>query len=440
MTIRTIRARILPVLVAAFLLSGCQSLFTTDDEKPLPGERLSALQLQRDLVASDSLKDIAIHLPEAWTNQLWPQTGGYPTHAMGHLTLGKDLKRAWKSSVGKGGDRRSPLTAGPVVAENTVFTLDARGKVTAFALDSGKKKWDAKVVPQDEDESAAVGGGLAYAEGKLFVTAGYKMLSALDPVSGKKVWNVSIPAPARAAPTVVDGRAYLTTIDNRLMVYDAADGHEVWKYSGISETTNLLGAAAVAADANTVVLPLSSGEISGLNPADGRLLWQDNLSAIRRMGSLSTISDIRALPVIDGGAVFAVSYSGRMLALNQASGDRLWQREIGSAETPWLAGDTIFMISTDQQVVAMSKTNGEIYWVSSLPHVDDGDTIVWSGPILAGGRLILTSNQGELAELNPADGKIMSRKEIGDGAMIAPVVSNNTLLVLDTDGDLSAYR
>lgn len=434
---------VLSLLVAAFLLSGCQSMkdvFTTEDEKPLPGTRISALQLQRELSPSETLQQQPIQLPEVWANQLWPQAGGYPTHAMGHLALGGKLKRAWKSSVGAGGDRRAPLTARPVVAENTVFTLDTKGRVSAFALESGKKKWDVSIVPKDEDDSAAVGGGLAYAEGRLFATAGYKSLTAIDPVGGKKLWNVALPAPARAAPTINDGKIFLTTIDNRLMVYSATDGAEVWKYTGVPETTNLLGAAGPAADASVVVLPLSTGEINGLNPADGRVLWQDNLSAIRRTGSLSSISDIRALPVIDGGAVYAVSYSGRMLALDQLTGDRLWQREIGSGETPWVAGDVIYVLTAEQQVAALSRANGDIYWVASLPHLDDEETLVWAGPILAGGRLILTGSNGELAEINPVDGKIIRREKIGGKSTIAPIVSNNTLLVLDAGGDISAYR
>lgn len=428
------------LVFASLMLSACSDLFVTDEDRPLPGTRISALQLQRDLAPSDALKGAAPQLPEAWANQLWPQSGGYPTHAMGHLALGKDLKRVWSASVGAGGGRRAPLTAGPVVAENTVFTLDAEGQVTAFDLAKGKSKWRVSVVPKGEDETAAVGGGLAYADGKLYVTAGYKALTALDPVSGKTVWNIAIPAPARAAPTVLDNKIYLTLIDNRLAVYDAAEGKDLWKYTGIAETTNLLGAAGSAAAPGLIVLPLSTGEISGLDPNDGRLLWQDNLSAIRRTGSLSTISDIRALPVIDGGAVYAVSYSGRMVALDQTTGDRLWQREIGSGETPLVAGDAVFVLTSEQQVVALSRANGDIYWVAPLPHIEDEETVVWAGPVLAGGRLLATGSNGELAEIDPQSGKILGKKDIGDGSLIAPVVSNNTLLVIDTDGDLSAYR
>lgn len=419
------QANLAVVSAAVLLLAGCSAIgdfFDSDSQPPLPGERISALQLQKDLVPNESLQQTPIVLPESWVNQFWPQAGGYPTHAMGHLTLKSDkLKKAWSASAGEG-NRRAPLTAQPVSAENMVFTLDSLGQVRAFDLGSGKKKWEQAIAPKDEDDIGASGGGLAYAEGKIFATGGFKILTALDAPSGKVLWRKEIPAPARAAPTVLDGRVYVILLDNRLIVYSAADGAEMWKYAGIAETTNLLGAASVAADPSVAVLPLSTGEIYGLDPATGRVLWQDNLSAIRRSGTLSAIADIRGLPVIDRGLIYAVSYSGRIVALNQATGERLWQREVGSGETPASVGDVVFMLTSDQQLVAMARQTGDIYWVKPLPRHTKGDTgvaMVWSGPLVAGGRLILVNSNGELLEVDPMNGKTIRSDDLGDGFMIS---------------------
>lgn len=427
-------------------LSACDSIkekFVDAGDTVLPGERISVLQLQKELVPNAGLEGAAITLPEAWTNQFWPQAGGYPNHAMGHLTLGAKLERAWSVSVGSGGDRRTPLTAQPVVAEGLVFALDTEGEVTAFDLASGKKKWRQSIVPRGEEDSGAVGGGLAYASGKLFVTSGYKYLVAINPLTGSPLWKATIPSPARAAPTVMDDKVYIITLDNRLMVFSASDGTPDWNYAGVSETTNLLGSAAPAADASIVVLPLSSGQIFGLRPENGQIAWEDNLSAVRRTGSLSSIADIRGLPVIDQGVVYAVSYSGRMVALDQVTGDRLWQREIGSAETPWAAGEAVFVISSEQQLAALSRRTGDIHWVTQLPKYDGSDKdkpIVWSGPVLAGGRVILAGSNGKMLEVNPQDGKVLVERKLGGDAVIAPLVAANTLLVLTEDGELTAWR
>ncbi len=436
--------RHLPLLAAVAVVALTLSACDNEVDRILPGERLSVLQLQTALTPSPQLSDVPVDLPDAWTNQFWPQVGGYPNHAMGHLTLGPKLEKAWSSSIGKGGDRRRPLTAAPVVAEGMAFTVDTKGQVSAFAATNGSRKWRVSIVPKGEEDSGAVGGGLAYASGRLYATSGYKYVTALNPQTGAQLWKTQLPSPARSAPTVMNEQVYVVTLDNRLLVFAASDGAPLWNYSGISETTNLLGSAAPAVDETIVVLPLSSGELYGLRPENGRVVWEDNLSAVRRTGSMGAIADIRGLPVIDQGVVFAISYSGRMVALDQVSGRRLWQREVGASETPWAAGRTLFVLSTEQQVIALRRDSGEIHWVTQLQRYEDNakrDTpIVWVSPVLAGGRLITASNDGRLVEIDPQTGAVVRTTKIGDGVTVAPLVAGDTLYLLTQDGDLTAWR
>lgn len=433
-------------VVALGLLSGCNTvsdMFGREGPPPLPGERISILQLQKELVPNPELESEPVVLPDVWENKFWPQFGGYPNHAMTHLALPEKINRVWKTSIGKGGNHRTPLTASPVVAEGKVFTLDTAGVLAAFDIERGRRQWRESIVPKAEGRHAAVGGGLAWDSGRLFVTAGYKHLLAIDPASGKAIWRVALPAPARAAPTVMNNRVYLVTLDNRLMVYTAEDGALLWQYTGVSETTNLLGSASVAADETLVVLPLSSGELYGLRPENGQIVWQDNLSAVRRLGALSAIADVRGLPVIDQGIVFAVSYSGRMVALDQVTGRRLWQREIGSAETPWVAGDNVYVLTTEQQLAALTRGRGDIRWVADLPRWADKDhtaPLIWAGPVLAGGRLFVVGSSKNMLEINVETGEIFKTHKLSGPSILPPVVAEGTLLVLSHNGDLSAYR
>ena len=434
------------VALLPLLLGGCskfEGMFTDSDLPPLKGERISVLQLQKDLTPDLALQQIPIVLPEAWTDKYWPQAGGYPNHVMGHLTLGPDLKKAWSVSIGAGGDRRDPLISQPIVAEGAVFTIDTEGKMAAFNLADGKKKWVVSSIAPGEEDSGAIGGGIAYATGKLYVTNGYKELTCFDSANGKMLWRASLPSPARSAPTVMDEKVYLITLDNRLMVFSTTDGTSVWDHAGIAETTNLLGSVSPAVDASAVILPMSSGEIYGLRVENGQVVWEDNLSAVQRLGTLSAIADIRGQPVIDQGLVYAASYSGRMVAIDEVSGQRTWQREIGSAEMPWSAGATVFVISSDQQLIALTRQGGEIRWITSLPRFEDDDKekpVVWTGPVLAGGRLILASSGGQMIEASPADGKILKTTKLPGDVTIAPVVADNTLLLLTQNGQLVAYR
>ena len=66
--------------------------------------------------------------------------------------------------------------------------------------------------------------------------------------------------------------------------------------------------------------------------------------------------------------------------------------------------------------------------------------IDYSGPVLAGGRLILTGSNGALIYVDPATGAVQSQSSLGAPVNLSPVVANGTLYILDDRGRLSAFR
>ncbi|MBU6474350.1 MAG: PQQ-binding-like beta-propeller repeat protein [Alphaproteobacteria bacterium] len=437
---------LLAVLPAFLLLGACakiEGMFSSDDDlPPLKGTRISLLQLQQQLEPSPALQQTPLVLPAPWANMFWPQVGGYPNHVMGQPTLGGNLKEAWKSSIGDGGNSRDPLITQPVVGGGMVFTLDTEGTLAAFDIAGGAKKWHKSSLPKGSEETGGVGGGIAYDGGKLYVTNGYGQLACFDAATGATLWRTALQTPSQSAPTVVNGSVYVVTIDNRLLVFSAADGTATWSYTGVPQTTSLLASISPAADDTAIILPQSSGEILGLNATNGQVLWQDNISAVNSNGLLAPIDDI-SQPVINQGVVYAASYSGHMVAFNETTGQRLWQNDIGSANMPWVAGDNMFVITTGQKLVALALADGGIRWVTQLPEYQGDDknkTVVWAGPVLAGGRLLAASSDGHLVEVDPQSGKITRNTELPGKVLVPPVVADNTLLVLTDGGALVAYR
>ena len=63
--------------------------------------------------------------------------------------------------------------------------------------------------------------------------------------------------------------------------------------------------------------------------------------------ALSELDDIAGRPVIDRDMVFAISHSGMMAAINLDTGERVWSRDIGGIQTPWVAGDFVYVLTTD---------------------------------------------------------------------------------------------
>lgn len=431
------------LIIAGLSLSGCSSSGDGGEIK-LEGERVSVLQLQSVLEPDPGVAGDDFNLPDPWVNSYWPQAGGYPDHAMRHLALNTGaLKRAWSVDIGSGSSKQRRLITQPVVVEDKIFTMDTKGVVTAFDSTNGKRIWRVSVVPKGE-ELTALTGGLAFGEHMLYVTDGYGYVLALDPNTGDKIWQNRTKVPARAAPTVLDGRVYVVTLANELIALSARDGTVLWRHNGIQETSGLLGAPSPAASGNTIVVAYSSGEVFGLRSDNGQVAWADNLATVRGFSGVGRMADIRGLPVISDGMVFVGSTAGRFVALNMLSGNRIWQREIATTETPWIVGNYAFVTTSQNELVAFTRKTGKIRWVISLPRYENEkrkkDPIVWARPLMAGGRLLITNSHRKMWEIEPATGDILRKTRLSDSVTISPIVANETLYLLTNNGRLQAYR
>ena len=435
------------VILSMAILSGCSTVgdMFDDDPPPLEGERISVLELQKSLEPDDeALSEQGLVTPPPWRNEFWPQAGGYPNHSMQNLALNEGaLKQIWKADIGRGSTDELPLTAQPIVVNGHVYTLDTDARLMAFDAKTGKKIWERDAQDPEEDDPV-ISGGIAYASGLIYVANGYDEIVAVRPVNGEIAWRKSLPAPSRAAPTILDQRVFVTTLDNRLIALDSIDGTILWEHSGLGETAGLVGMASAAASNDIVIPAFSSGELTALRVENGSVAWSDNLANLRRFGGLAGMADIRAMPVIDKGLVIAISFSGRFVAIDQRSGTRVWQREIGGLNTPWIAGNHIFVLSADNELVALGRETGSIRWVNRLPKYKNPDSkkgpIVWTGPVLAGGRLLLAGTDGRFLEADPVTGKTIRSWDSGSTVTIQPVIADGTLFLLSDDGRLTAYR
>lgn len=435
----------LPYLAAIALMmtTACDSWMGDPEDPPLPGERISILEMQNKL-QPETKNAGAFNLPEAWNNDFWPQAGGYPNHAMRHLALNQgDLTLAWKTDIGAGGSARMPLTARPIVADGRIYTLDTDNQLSAHSIKDGARMWRIDARKQGEDEPV-IGGGASFSGGVLYVAAGYDEILAVNPADGEIYWRAKIDSPSRAAPTIHDGRVFVTTQTNTLTALDARTGAILWDYSGLEGTASLISAAAPAADGGLVVPAFSSGEVYALRVENGSLAWSDNLAGMLRLGGLSGIADISGYPVIDKGLVFAISYAGRMVAIDAQTGMRVWTRDIGGSETPWIAGDSVFTLTNEGELVALSRETGAVRWVTQMKRYADPDErkglIIWHGPVLAGGRLFVVGTGGRVAEIDPAGGKLTGQWAVGRDVTQPPIVAGQTLYLLADDGTLLAYR
>lgn len=423
-----------------------------EKEAPLPGRRVAVLPNDDKLPGELAGAATPIILPAPRSNDTWTQPGGEPTNAPGHLAYGGGRQTAWSANAGTGSSKVGRVTASPVVYDGKVFTLDADGTVSAFSTSGGSAVWRTQLKPTPTGEKATpsfssqilslgaseggggYGGGIAIDGGRIYGASGYGGVFALDPASGKVIWEKNVGVPVRAAPTAVGDRVYIITSEGRFLCLSGVDGTELWSTRGLPQQASRVMNVSPAVDHEIVVVPYPTGDVVALKVADGTAIWTENLTRTRTTSQLTTLSDA-ASPAIDNGMVFAVGHAGRMVATNSATGERAWSLNVPGTQTPCVAGDSVFVVDTSGQLMAIGRKDGKIQWTVKLP----GGT-TFAGPVLAGGSLWLTSNTGQLVGVDATTGKVVGQQDLGDPIFVAPIVAQGRMYVLTDDAKLIALN
>ena len=441
---RSMNFRIALMIGAALAASGCSILKRGKPKTPVLGERIAVLTSESDIEVDPATAALPMSLPEAVANSEWTQSGGNAAKSVGQVALGNQLGVAFSVQGGRGSSLTARLASEPVVAGGRVYTIDTLGTVRAFDAQTGARVWESQTPADKGNEASLYGGGIAYDDGFIYATNGLGYVSALDVRTGRIGWKVRPGGPLRGAPTVANGAVYVMSQDNQIYSLKESDGTTNWSQAASLEIAGVFGSASPAVGQGTVVAGFSSGELNAYRYENGRMVWQDALQRPSIRTSVSSLSDIDADPVIDRGQVIAIGQGGRMVGLEITTGQRLWELNIAGISTPWVAGDWIFVVTDDAKLLCVYRQNGHIRWINQLPQFEHPKSkkgeIDYSGPVLAGGRLVVVGSNGVMINIDPTTGSFQNQTKVGAGISLSPVVANSTLYIYDDNGRLTAYR
>ncbi len=441
-----------PFAISLGMIGLCVLAACEKKEVILTGEREEIRSILSDEASETSLASTEtpetvppLSLPATRANTEWTQSIATPATRTAHPALSSAPQLIWSVDIGQGDGRRNRITADPVVAGGRVFTLDSEARVSAVST-TGQVIWTRDLIPMNDAGRDASGGGLAYGAGKVFVSSGFGFLTALDAATGQEVWQQNLRTTGTGSPTVYGDLVYLVSGDEVAWALDINNGRIKWQLSGTPNNNNVLGAPAPAVSEKYVVFAFGSGEVQGAFRRGGLRRWDSQLAGKRLGFSTASVTDITSDPVIDGNRIYVGSHAGRTIALDLNNGDRLWTAPDGPLNPVWPAGDSIFMISDRNELLRISARDGQRLWGQELPFFTkkkprrQNEIFAHHGPIIAGGRLIVASNDGQMRFFNPQSGQLLGTMPLPGGATTNPVVAGNTLYVISTKGQLLAFR
>ncbi|MEO7001735.1 MAG: PQQ-binding-like beta-propeller repeat protein [Ktedonobacterales bacterium] len=118
----------------------------------------------------------------------------------------------------------------PLVSNGTVYVGGYDGVVYALGLHDGSYKWAYRTSGPILDAPAIQLPTSANPKTILYVGSQSRNISALDAITGKRLWIAATQDSVARTPTVADGTVYVGSHDTILYAFDAQTGQTLWAY------------------------------------------------------------------------------------------------------------------------------------------------------------------------------------------------------------------
>jgi outer membrane protein assembly factor BamB len=337
------------------------------------------------------------------------------------------VQRVWSTSMG-GAEPTLRLGLGIASDGERVFAAGRGGDVAAFVAATGKAAWRVKT-------KAPLSGGPGYGDGLVVVGSSAGEVIALEAADGRERWRVKVGGEVLAAPAPAALAVVVRSVDGRLIGLSPQDGRELWREEQQSPRLTLRGTATPAVVGDTAICGFDNGRVLAVAASNGEIVWDAAVSPPRGRTELERLVDIDAAIKVSGADVFVVGFQGRAAMLALDSGQVWWSRELSSYRGLDFDDDAVYVSGAQGDVIALRRRTGIETWRQ--------DALKFrrlSAPAVFGGFVVVGDLEGTLHWLDRTSGAFVARTSAGDRISASPLVVGDTLVVVDDDGRLSAFR
>jgi outer membrane protein assembly factor BamB len=326
-------------------------------------------------------------------------------------SLPDQLEVLWEFAVPQGAFEGSAAIVADqkTPTQKSVYIADLDGKVFAFDLESGEKRWeftseigfvtspavnDGRIYLGDLDgvfycideegnkrwshaTDAEINGSANFYKHNVLVGSQDSHLYAFNMDSGEVDWKYESKDQIRCSATVAGNRAFVAGCDGYFHVVNLDDGTEI----GNTDIKSPTGATP-AAQGNRVFFGTESGDFFAV---DWKKINNEWTFAEPQSGN-----SIRSCAAVTEGHVVFGARNRNVYSLNPKTGEKNWVVRLKAKidSSPVIVGERVFVASTDGRLYALSLSNGEMLWEKQF----NGGII--SSPVVAFGKLVIATDRG----------------------------------------------
>jgi outer membrane protein assembly factor BamB len=221
------------------------------------------------------------------------------------------------------------------------------------------------------------------------------------------------------SPVVTNSIVYVAYQTGVVYAIDATNGVEVWEHDVKSNI-----AAGLAFANNMVYVGSFNGKVSALDAGNGSLRWE-----------FSSENEVRSTPAVANGIVYFGSLDHNLYALNANNGMRIWAVETGRpiASTPLVVNGVIYVGSFDSKFYAIDADGGTVKWV-----FNEAGNWFWSQALYDDGIVYACSIDNRVYALDAGNGTFAWAKPFDAGSPLisSPAIAGGVLVVASEQGKI----
>lgn len=335
-------------------------------------------------------------------------------------------KVSWSQNILSKQERFSKLT--PFVAGETIFAADHTGKIVALDRQNGKKFWSVSTGKK------FTAGPTLMDKTLLLATSDAKVV-AIDAQTGHSIWETKVSSEVLASPSGDKGMVFVHAMDGSVIALNAKNGEKIWQVEQSTPSLTLHSSSAPLVVDNLVLVGFSTGKLLALDLHNGLIQWERTISLPHGRSELQRMVDISADPIIGGDTVYVITYQGKLAAVNVASGNLIWERDISSYQNMALDDNYLFVTDNAHDLWAIDRQTGATMWKQSALA-----TRYITGPAVVNGKVAVADRAGYIHFLSAKKGHIVDRFHLSGKIYQGPLALGKGVLINTHSGKVAVVQ
>lgn len=280
----------------------------------------------------------------------------------------------------------------------------------------------------------------------------------------QELWKYETQGRITSSPLFYENVIFFGSDDGKLHAVSAESGEEKWSFEAGSEVRS----SPKLTDSGNVVFQNHDGIVYALDAKSGKTAWVFKEGAVQGQTEMDQWDYFDASASVDGDRIYIGSASGMMYALQEKSGEMLWQFKAGAPIKATAAHDDerVYAGDWNGKLYALNKTDGKLIWeyqtkpnlhhkaIQSTPWVEDGvvylggrnfflyglnaakGTVLWeqpepawvASPVYADGKLLAGNSNGTFMKaVEPESGNMLWKFVLDSNVLAAPAVADGVV-------------